>query len=1812
MRLIMKNWKKTLNESKKPVTKMMESDGVNASTDLFTLDISTLNNENLQTALELLEEEFYSLSREVEQAKRFNDPETAAEARADKIIIRKKIKEITKRIEDQAQKANATETPKDDEAVEKIATDAADAIQDLGQIGDTQPTDQEIDDMFNAIATSLDQGEEIVKKAGELEQQSDGDGEGSEESSEVGILDTLKSKLPNENDLEAAKDLVGSVADDAAEWYSKPENAEKASKYLDWVATVAPLIPGVGTGVATTASIASKAGNLGEAAVKVNSALKNPEGVDEAELIEAMIPIGEVAIEIVIEQIPFEKLVEKIPGADGVIGPIKEKAASTLLSQPAIKSMLVKSAKEASEAAAKAGKKAVEVTATDLISKMVEKSGKGVVKFVTKKIFGGGMSGAAAATDALSGNDTEEQPQERQTVTLNNNAPKLQRFANAFVSLSDDQYAQLRGVLSDELEKAKVQQIPWEELPQGLQKFGENTALFMFDESNNGFTLDPEISKIVPIQDEEGNPVTFEITQEEFEQQYRENEETMEKIGEKLEEEGESEMTDDSGSNISPSPEDQSGDAPTTGLTAEIDDATVEEAAKRIKNEDLKDVIPPKFGMPESETPYIDILRGADFGSYKAEILENLGFAIPEDEETIGRFVQELSARIVEAYDALSDADGDSTAEPSPEEKKTMEDRYNKLKPFVAKRLASQVNVDLSDDSGTTEQKFENLKIMESMPFVFFLAQQLGTLKEDESSKSPVNMDDVKQAILANPDDVKFINDNTSDKINIEKMFKSKFGVDVQTDSGESRKDLKTIVADIKQKYEDKMGSLEGIKPFVADLAKKSKGDNGKIDPVKLQAAADEALSNLSPSEEDPVDDVPDEDTTKASGLDDLLQLDGQEFVDALIQFYRDNDLIDKDGVKSGLTTIRSAFKDLPVDAEVFMDEPGDLEDTEEPPSEPSDETGEGGEEVLPEVYIIDEAEETNPVGQAIATITSDSVLPDNIIPFERVPDLRDKLKAVLKVKDEEVKSSEAVQLTSEDLAAVMAAENGKDLTRALLDILKQKFGGEIPEELRKSIKLVLRKEPKAIVNMIDSPLLKMDVLDGEELAKKIAKFYPPEEDFSDNPMMANLDADERKILKFINTVFQNREVSVETSDGKELSFSGKDMKTRYLDSLRAVRSLNKDILPAIVITLNQEATGAVLREEEEELQEFFSSKKSDQTISLVDTVEDVMGRSNPKFVGNYRNMKKAFSGSAFRKFFGDLKKLVNAFMNSELIKIDGEEFDEDDFEDNGDGGDTLEAPPEEDTSETTPADVPPEFEEDVAEIRTWFDTLSPEEQRAIDAFVMAMVNESVELVPATEDELETIDEAMTDYHREQIKTFQQKAGDVFPEDFGTAMSKVMEDLSDENRDLVANVMYEKEDGFVNYLTTIFRIKEKSGIEDALKIIKSMLGSVVDKISPKMKDFLEKLKSESSVVIQATKYVGGIALEHVKDWFMSLMKDLGNKAKDIPNSPYVQAISKATKDLTDDQIMKLKISYAMAKDEAKKWLDEMADKNEQMAIDFSAKVYDIIESISKKVKEKARMLALIAFLKMSNPEFKGEEEVSGYRSQADDLPSSELPTVEPSASGDSGDDTDTDSSDEPITADDFDEGGRFGEYFKSFKRQFEQKSNKNTRIFNLFLSRALERLSKSKSLQEVDEPTSEIELETRVDKVANKFNAQMTKAGLKDEARVVKQLIKNSRTDNKFNEVIMKIYNFDKEVASDPFKVNGKDVGLIEALADVIVKIIKEEKPKKASDKSSKRGKSTYAGDDNYDNNLDMLDGNLEEALKPMIKRVITEMRAAK
>lgn len=287
----------------------------------------------------------------------------------------------------------------------------------------------------------------------------------------------------------------------------------------------------------------------------------------------------------------------------------------------------------------------------------------------------------------------------------------------------------------------------------------------------------------------------------------------------------------------------------------------------------------------------------------------------------------------------------------------------------------------------------------------------------------------------------------------------------------------------------------------------------------------------------------------------------------------------------------------------------------------------------------------------------------------------------------------------------------------------------------------------------------------------------------------------------------------------------------------------------------------------------------------------------------------------------------------------------------------------------------------------------------------------------------------------------------------------------------------------------------------------------------------------------------------------------------------------------------------------------MVDTNEQMAIDFSAKVYDLIESISEKVSEKARMLALIAFLKMSNPEFKGEEEISGYRSQADDLPSSELPTVEPTSS----DNQDSDGeSDEPITADDFNEGGRFREYFESFERQFEQKSNKNTRIFNIFLSRALERLSKSTPLQEVDEPTSEIELETRVDKVANKFNYRMKKAGLKDEARVVKQLIKNSRTDNKFNEVIMKIYNFDKEVASDPFKVNGEEVGLIEALADVIIKIIKKEKPKKASDKSSERGKSTYAGDDNYDNNLDMLDNKLEEALKPMIKRAMMEMRAAK
>lgn len=141
-----------------------------------------------------------------------------------------------------------------------------------------------------------------------------------------------------------------------------------------------------------------------------------------------------------------------------------------------------------------------------------------------KSFFG---FGSEASDSTLS---SSEEPA---TVTLNNSTPKLKQLASAFAKLTDEQHEQLRGIIESEIDKVKVEQNPWQELPQGLQQFAGSDAILMFEPgAENMMTLSPKISDIIPINDENGESVTFEVA----EQEIVDNEEEIQKMDQKLKE----------------------------------------------------------------------------------------------------------------------------------------------------------------------------------------------------------------------------------------------------------------------------------------------------------------------------------------------------------------------------------------------------------------------------------------------------------------------------------------------------------------------------------------------------------------------------------------------------------------------------------------------------------------------------------------------------------------------------------------------------------------------------------------------------------------------------------------------------------------------------------------------------------------------------------------------------------------------------------------------------------------------------------------------------------------------------------------------------------------------------------------------------------------------------------------------------------------------------------------------------------------------------------------------------------------------------
>lgn len=136
--------------------------------------------------------------------------------------------------------------------------------------------------------------------------------------------------------------------------------------------------------------------------------------------------------------------------------------------------------------------------------------------------------------------DSSEEPTERSKVTLDRNTPTLQRLANGFVNLTDEQHARIAAQLNKKIaklmkkKKEGEKESEWKELPQGFEDFGGSSAILMFElpPGEGMATLSTDISGIIPTVDEDGKPIKFEVTKEEI----IDNKQQIEKMDQKLKE----------------------------------------------------------------------------------------------------------------------------------------------------------------------------------------------------------------------------------------------------------------------------------------------------------------------------------------------------------------------------------------------------------------------------------------------------------------------------------------------------------------------------------------------------------------------------------------------------------------------------------------------------------------------------------------------------------------------------------------------------------------------------------------------------------------------------------------------------------------------------------------------------------------------------------------------------------------------------------------------------------------------------------------------------------------------------------------------------------------------------------------------------------------------------------------------------------------------------------------------------------------------------------------------------------------------------
>ena len=166
----------------------------------------------------------------------------------------------------------------------------------------------------------------------------------------------------------------------------------------------------------------------------------------------------------------------------------------------------------------------------------------------------GSKDAATAANPELDLLDIEiddvEEPvvEEPPTITLGSNVNKLQQLANAIKKLNPKQEQALATVIQKELDKAKVNSIDWQDLPQELLNIDQTLSMFNPIE-DGGLSLKPEVSNIIPISSETGEVQKFEISKdelkgEEVKSQFEEIEANAEELTNKVEKKKMSDPTD--------------------------------------------------------------------------------------------------------------------------------------------------------------------------------------------------------------------------------------------------------------------------------------------------------------------------------------------------------------------------------------------------------------------------------------------------------------------------------------------------------------------------------------------------------------------------------------------------------------------------------------------------------------------------------------------------------------------------------------------------------------------------------------------------------------------------------------------------------------------------------------------------------------------------------------------------------------------------------------------------------------------------------------------------------------------------------------------------------------------------------------------------------------------------------------------------------------------------------------------------------------------------------------------------------------------